>query len=117
MFGYLLESPHWGDSKKYPKHMFYEEIKIKKAFLHIILSIKNSLQQQIHFNGTNAVVVMRVHCTGIVHIKQYFIENRMNKMRKTNKQELQQSYGLGAVYSKHFESGLKNGFTDVWRRP
>ena len=21
-FGYLLESPHWGDFNKYPKHMF-----------------------------------------------------------------------------------------------
>ena len=28
-FGYLLESPHRGDSHKYPKHMFYEEIRIK----------------------------------------------------------------------------------------
>ena len=35
-------------------------------FLHIILSIKDCLQQQIHSNGnifeTNAVVVTRVHC-------------------------------------------------------
>ena len=32
--------------------MFYEEIRIKQGlFLHIILSIKDSLQQQIHFNG------------------------------------------------------------------
>ena len=49
-FGYLLESPRWGDSNKYPKHMFSEEIK-KRSFLHIILSIKASLQQQIHYNG------------------------------------------------------------------
>ena len=42
-FGYLLESPHWGDSNKYPKHKFYEEIRMKtKSFLHIILSIKDS---------------------------------------------------------------------------
>ena len=34
------------------------------SFLHIILSIKDSLQQQIHFNElrTNAVLVTRVHC-------------------------------------------------------
>ena len=51
-FGYLLESPQRGDSNKYPKHMFYEEIRIKQGlFIHIILSIKNSLQQQIHYNG------------------------------------------------------------------
>ena len=45
-FGYLLESPHWGNSNKYPKHMFYEQIRIKQG-----LSYKDSLQQQIHFNG------------------------------------------------------------------
>ena len=28
-FGYLLESPHWCDSNKYPKHTLYEEITIK----------------------------------------------------------------------------------------
>ena len=49
-FGYLLESP--GDSNKYPKRMFCEEIRIKQGFfLHIILSINDSLQQQVHFNG------------------------------------------------------------------
>ena len=49
-FGYLLELPLWGNSNKYPKHMFYEKIRIK-PFLHIILSIKDSLEQQIHYNG------------------------------------------------------------------
>ena len=61
-FGYLLEC-----SNKYPKHMFYEGNKNKtRPFLHIILSIKDSLQQLIHYNGNifrNAVVVTRVHCT------------------------------------------------------
>ena len=42
-FGYLLESPQRGDSDKYPKHMFYEGIRIKQGFfLYIILSIYNS---------------------------------------------------------------------------
>ena len=51
-FGYFLESPHWGDSNKYPKHIFYAEISIKQeSFLHTILSINDSLQQQIHYNG------------------------------------------------------------------
>ena len=51
-FGYLLESPQWGDSNKYPKHIFYEEIKNKtRSVLHFILSIKDSLQQQIYFSG------------------------------------------------------------------
>ena len=32
--------------------MFYEELRIKQGlFLYIILSIKDSLQQQIHYNG------------------------------------------------------------------
>ena len=29
-FGYLLELHHLGDSNKYPKHMFYGEIRIKQ---------------------------------------------------------------------------------------
>ena len=36
-FGYLLESHHWGDSNKYSKHMFYEEIRIKQGFSYISL--------------------------------------------------------------------------------
>ena len=41
-----------GDSNKYPKHNVFEEIRIKQGlFIHIILSIKDSLQQQIHYNG------------------------------------------------------------------
>ena len=45
-FGYLLELPHRDDSNKYPKHVFYKEVRIKLfCFLHtrIILSIKDSL--------------------------------------------------------------------------
>ena len=50
-FGYLLELPQRGNSNKYPKHMFYEEVRIKQGlFIHIILSMKDSLQQQIHYN-------------------------------------------------------------------
>ena len=51
-FGYLLESPLRGDSNKYPKHNVLWGNKNKTGhFLYIILSIKDSLQQQIHFNG------------------------------------------------------------------
>ena len=39
-------------SNKYLKHMFYKEIRIKQGlFLYIILCIKDSLQQQIYYNG------------------------------------------------------------------
>ena len=30
--GCLLELPHWGDSNKYPQHMFLGVIKKKQAF-------------------------------------------------------------------------------------
>ena len=51
-FGYLLESPKWADSNKYPKHNVLLGNKNKtKHFFCIILPIKDSLQQQIHFNG------------------------------------------------------------------
>ena len=33
--GYLLESPHQGDSNKYPQHMFLGVNKGKKAFYHL----------------------------------------------------------------------------------
>ena len=36
-FGYLLESPQRGDSNKYPKHMFYEEIRIKQGLSNILV--------------------------------------------------------------------------------
>ena len=50
-FGYFLETPQRGNSKKYPKHMLCEEIRIKQGiFIPIILFIKASLQQSIHYN-------------------------------------------------------------------
>ena len=51
-FGYLLVSPQWGDTNKYPNHKFYEENKnTTRHFLHISLLIKYSVQHQFHFNG------------------------------------------------------------------
>ena len=38
-YGYLLESPHWGDSNKYPQHMFLGLLNT------IILNISNCLPQ------------------------------------------------------------------------
>ena len=40
--GYILESPHWDDSKEYPEHMFCDEIRKKKKkniFLWYIRSV------------------------------------------------------------------------------
>ena len=51
-FGYLLESPQRGDSNKYSKHIFCEEIRTKQYLSYISFClIKDSLQQQIHYNG------------------------------------------------------------------
>ena len=70
-FGYLLESPQRGDSNKYPKHMFYKEIRIIQGFSYVsfcplrILD-NNKFIIMATFLGTNAVVVTRVHCTSMV---------------------------------------------------
>ena len=66
-FGYLLESPQGGDSNKYPKHMFFKEIKSKQE-----LSYMSICSLSILYNskfilmatslGTNTVLVMMVHC-------------------------------------------------------
>ena len=67
MFGYLLESPHRGDSNKYPKHTFYEEIIIKHSICCIsfyslrILNNSKFILKAIYL-GTNVVVVTMVHC-------------------------------------------------------
>ena len=69
-FGYLLESPQRGDSNKYPKHVLLGNKNKAIHFLHtcVILSIKDSLQKQIHYNdnifGNKLyVVITMVHCT------------------------------------------------------
>ena len=71
-FEYLLELPHWGDSNKYPKHMFYEEIRIKQGLLYIsfctLKILYNSKLILMASLGTNAVVETRVHCTNLCHV-------------------------------------------------
>ena len=66
-FGYLLESPQRGDSNKYPKHMFYEEARMKPGLsyisfcpLRILYNSKFIIMATVL--GTNAVNVTRVHC-------------------------------------------------------
>ena len=66
-FGYLLETPHRGDSNKYPKQKVYEDLRIKHgicciAFCSYILYNSKFIIMVISF-GTNAVVVTRVHCS------------------------------------------------------
>ena len=66
-FEYLLELPQRGNSNKYPKHMFYEEIRIKPGLLNILLCPLRILYNSkfiimATFLGTNAVIVTRVHC-------------------------------------------------------
>ena len=66
-FGYLLESPQRGDSNKYPKHMFYEEIRIKQGLSNILfcplrILYNSKFIRMATFFGTDAAVVTRVHC-------------------------------------------------------
>ena len=61
-FGYVLESPQRGDSNKYPKHMFYEEIRIKRGFFYLsFCPLKNLYNSKFIIMatslGANAVVV------------------------------------------------------------
>ena len=73
-FGYLLELPQRGNSNKYPKHMFYEEIRIKQGLSYIsFCSLKILYDSKFiimaTFLGTNAVVVTRVDCSKYLCLK------------------------------------------------
>ena len=67
-FGYLLELPQWGNSNKYPKRMFKEEIRMKQDLSYIsICSLSILYNSNFIFMvtslGANAVAVSRVHCS------------------------------------------------------
>ena len=67
IFWYLLELPQRGNSNKYPKHMFYEEIRIKQGFSYIPfcplrILYNNKFIIMATFLETNAVIATRVHC-------------------------------------------------------
>ena len=56
------------DSNKYPKHMFYEEIRIKQgpsyiSFCPLRVLYNSKFILMATSLGTNAVVLPRVHCT------------------------------------------------------
>ena len=62
-----VELPQRGNSNKYPKHMFYEEIRIKQGLFFIYHSVLKFLYNgkfiiMATSLGTNAVVVTRVRC-------------------------------------------------------
>ena len=81
--GYLLESPQTGHSNKYPKHMFYEEIRIKQGLSYITFCPLRI--QQIHYNGNSFGNKLRGSCKMFCHwvritsvlrfIKHIFITN------------------------------------------
>ena len=63
----MLELPHRGNSNKYPKRMFCEEITIKPGiccvtFCSFRLVYNSKFILMAISLGTNAVVVMRVRC-------------------------------------------------------
>ena len=62
--GYLLESPRWGNSNKYPQHMFLGVIKKKKGPLLPMLGFfiaANSFEQQ-SLRKKNTCYITRVLC-------------------------------------------------------
>ena len=66
---YLFESPHWGDSNKYPKHMFCE-VRIKQGLSSISFCSLRSLNNSKFILmatslSTNYVAVTRVHRTSM----------------------------------------------------
>ena len=63
----MLESPQWGDSNKYPKHMFYEKKRTKQDLSYISICSLSTLYNSkfilmATFLRTNPVVVTTVHC-------------------------------------------------------
>ena len=62
-FAYLLELSHWGHSNKYPKHMFYEEIRTKQGFFTYGSLYNSKFILMVMSLGTNAVIVMKVQGT------------------------------------------------------
>ena len=76
-FGYLLESPHRGDSNKYSKHTFCEEIRIKHgicciSFFSLWILYNSKFVLMAISLGTNAVAVERVHCILGIDGHSYF---------------------------------------------
>ena len=66
-FGYLLVSPLRGYSNKYPKCMFYEEIRMKQglsyiSFCPLRILYNNKFIIMATSLGTNAIVLTWVHC-------------------------------------------------------
>ena len=65
-FGYLLEWPQRGDSSNYPKHMSYEEIRMKQGLFHrsfclLRILFNSKLMFMVTSLGTSSVIVTRVH--------------------------------------------------------
>ena len=80
-FGYLLELPHWGNSNKYSKHMFYEEIIMKQGLCYISFCPLRLLYNRKFIlmatsPETYAVVVTRVHCK--IFTWNHFLSRAMN---------------------------------------
>ena len=87
-FEYLLELPHWCNSNKYPKHTFYEEIKIKYGICCISLCSLRILYNSKFIlmaisSGTNAVVVTRFHCITQFYSNSYVFTNSVDTAQMT----------------------------------
>ena len=64
-FGYLLESPYWGDSNKYPKHMLLE---VLMQYSCIVFHYLSSLEQR--FRDIQIVIITNFVVVSNVAIKR-----------------------------------------------
>ena len=76
----MLESPQWGGSYKYRKHMLFGEIRPKQDLSYISICSLSILYKSKFIImatsvGTNDVVVTRVHCKRTKHVWNYMITN------------------------------------------
>ena len=116
-FGYLLESPHSGDSNKNPKHMFCEEIRIKQCLSYISFCPLKSLYNSkfiliATLSAINAAVVTRAHCITsnrlelveaiLMSIHNTYVHGELDKKKVVviRRQKLLHCALTGAVYNK-----------------
>ena len=92
-----------GVSNKYPKHMFYKEIRIKQRLflhtLHISLLIQCSVQQQIHLTG-NVFGNKYYRCNEV----SLYTQNKRNAKKERN------LHGVFLLFSCHKRHNDKKTF-------
>ena len=75
MFWIFSEMPQYGESNKYPKQKFFEEIRTKqdlsyKSICSICILYDSKFILMAMSLGTNAVIVTRVHCISLLSFQR-----------------------------------------------